>query len=135
MLSLSVLVTQGIYWSMLEGGIALVACCLPRLHIFSSLPAIRTALDSIWSVLQFDSFRSRGSRSRSDRTGPSERHYVKTDDESLTAPQAAFVPNKGNAVNFEAYSINELGTSHESHSIGNGNIWVNKTVSQSEMTV
>jgi hypothetical protein len=120
---------------MLEGGIALVSCCLPRLHILTSLPSIRTAIDSIWSLVRIDSLRSRSSRNRSQRANRSDGSYIKTDDDSLTAPQTAFVPDKGNAVNFEAYSINDIGTSRESQKIGNGNIWVNKSVYRQETNV
>ena len=61
-----VLLTEALYWSMLESGLALIACCLPTLNKLFSLPSVRSFVASIRSLRSMGSGRS-GSRRGSGR--------------------------------------------------------------------
>ena len=67
---LAVIVTSGLYWSMLEAGLAIIACCLPTLQaLFTTsysrylIASVRSAI-SLRSVHLHSSYKSKKLRQR-----------------------------------------------------------------------
>ncbi|KAL8950966.1 MAG: hypothetical protein Q9222_003027 [Ikaeria aurantiellina] len=50
-----------LYWSMVESGLALIAACLPVLHVFVARWSLHTTLSRVRSAMRIDSLRSQSS--------------------------------------------------------------------------
>ncbi|KAF4630529.1 hypothetical protein G7Y89_g7613 [Cudoniella acicularis] len=128
----NLLVTRGLYWSTLESGLALTACCLPTLNALARLPALRSVIDSIRSVVSLSSF-NLGSQKLS--VG-NDSHQFKTEDEYSMASRTAFVPNDPKSANFETYAMGNVSkTSRQDHGERKEDIWVDKVIEQRDNVV
>ena len=101
------IITQTLYWGMLESGLGLVACCLPTLRFLFGKMAPDNLISSIRSILSLESLRSSQSRAERgerlpDGDGSSER--------SSTLPPKPEVILGVGGYNNETYVMTDTGT-------------------------
>ena len=129
----SVLITRGLYWSVLEGGLALIACCFPTLHVLYAKASLEGVVRSIRSAVSLGSLGS-GRSNQSNRSGPLDPEVQKRNDS--TASHTAMVLDHPVPASFETYA---LGNAHENsvddESSTHQKIWVNSTFEQSAKMV
>jgi len=131
----AVLITRGLYWDMLEAGIALIACCLPTLSALIRIarnPSLQNRYDNITTA-------SAGTVelkdiNRSDRPKPGS-HARYERDASLLSQTAAILGHP-DAARVETYvngDVSKIALERDCTALGN--IWVDSTIEQSSNRV
>jgi hypothetical protein len=119
----NLIVTRALYWSMLESGLGLIACCLPMLYALSPTGKLRSLVESACSLTSLGSqsrwpYRSQNKPSSQTRHG-----------NGSTASTSAIVPGQSNSAYVESY---EMGDSRRvptnADKLTNGKIWVDRTI-------
>ncbi|TEY35970.1 hypothetical protein BOTCAL_0570g00010 [Botryotinia calthae] len=100
------LVTQIIFWSTIESGLALIACCLPVIHSLFRKESLESAIRSIRSMA---SLRSQSSNSSRAQTAPAGH----TPPKSPTESHAEMIPGFLEAGGMEAYTMTALSKSSQ----------------------
>ena len=120
------IVSELIFWGMLEMGVAMVAVCLPTLAPLFRGPRFGKILRIFWSVL------SSGSANRSFQTSGLKNPKGKGSTEHLGSTDIYTAA----AVQHEAYAIGpSKSTSSSRPFIPNGDVWVDRKVTQSSESV
>jgi len=118
------LTTRSLYWSMLESGLALIACCLPTLNFLARLPVSQSVIKSFRSVAD-----TRTSRIMSERF--SEVHDMHG--LNSTASEIEFIPKQMDKADIETQAVGGVYTTPNAfRTTGKGDIWVAHTVDQSD---
>lgn len=67
-----VLITRGLYWAMIEAGLALMACCLPTVSALIRHKSVESAIRSVRSRVSLKSGGGSARSARSARSDPSD---------------------------------------------------------------
>ncbi|KAF7932852.1 uncharacterized protein EAE98_004151 [Botrytis deweyae] len=118
------LTTRSLFWSMLESGLALVACCLPSLNSLAGLPAFRSMIDSLRSIASLHSSSEHYKISQGN-----DNSQLKAEDPS-SASRKALVPESADFAEIETYAMGDVPKIHHGKSSGEDVIWVDKVVEQ-----
>ena len=129
-LLLPVLVTRGVYWSMLECGLSLTCACLPSLNGFARLPGIQSVLSSARSLFSLDS--------RDYRSSPQQRRsaFMRRRDELDTESQATFADAGLRPVEMvSVHSVAHTGGKSFDHGVSVDAIHVESTIEQTSSKI
>ena len=131
----AVLTTRGLYWSILESGLALIACCLPLLNALGRLPALQSAMRSIrsLSLLHSSGSRTQDSNKRNDTDTFNRLH--ERGDISMDST-IAFAQDRNEHARYEAFArADSPNIAHIGPGTASGNIWVDEAFERREITV
>ena len=119
----NLLTTRALYWSMLESGLALIACCLPTLYALSRATRLQSLIKSARS------YASLGSQHRNSVRNREKRSAASTTGELATVSSAASNHAFSNAGSIESHAMaNTSNVSHDLQDTPEGEIWVDRTI-------
>jgi len=127
-----IVITRGLYWSLIESGLAIIACCLPTLN---ALVNVTGSLESVVrSVRSMVSLRSYGSGRSSKNT-----KNFETLSGNGNSSKSAIVADHSNPASIHAYAMGDLSKENTSNSIreipGPNGIYVHNKVEQTNSPV
>jgi len=123
-----VVITRGLYWGMMESGLAIVACCMPTLHALILKSSIESIVRSIRSATSLQSFSSGKSKKFTPLSGDSRALNSKV--------SASSVPDHSNPASIHGYAMGDLSkASHDTSNLDQDKIWVNSEFEQIHSSV
>ncbi|APA12130.1 hypothetical protein sscle_09g069000 [Sclerotinia sclerotiorum 1980 UF-70] len=123
------LTTRSLFWSMLESGLALIACCLPSLNYLAGLPPFRSVIDSFRNITSI-----RSSSEHYKMSQGNDNSQLKAEDQSL-ASRKALVPESADSAEIETYAMGDVPKINHGRRAGKDGIWVDKVVEQENYIV
>ena len=127
------LTTRGLYWSMLESGLALIACCLPTLYALSRVPRLQSLIRSARSLASLGSSRKSPARGSAEKKHPHGGGDGAPDTDFSTTSSEAIVTGMSGLPaesKFQAYAMGDVPRVSSERTEGDGEIWVDRTIEQ-----
>ncbi|MCJ1314646.1 hypothetical protein MMC25_008328 [Agyrium rufum] len=131
------LITKGLYWGMVEAGLALIACCLPTLNALFAKKSIESVIRSIRSAVSLGSmFSGRSEYSHhSDLRRTDTRKGRRQSTESESAIVSDYTQSGGSVETYALGNLDRTAEDPESTMTKSGKIRVDRSIEQSESKV
>ncbi|KAM3084557.1 hypothetical protein ACMFMG_001340 [Clarireedia jacksonii] len=125
----NLIISRGLYWGLMEAGLATIGCCLPTLHALLIKSSIESIVRSIRSVVSLQSMNSHTSKSTKRFKELIGETPDGNDAESIAA-RSPIVLNPANPTKVESVVMGNISKKSSENYIAENEIWVNSRLEQ-----